>query len=217
MSTLIARSASMLLLLLAGVCSAATDLDSELSAIQQAWAKANYETPEGDVREQAFEQLNTRTAAFVEKYPQRAEPLIWQGIVLSTYAGVKGGFGALSLAKKSRAALEAAIKIDPQALAGSAYTSLGALYYKVPGFPIGFGNHDKAQEYFRKALTLNPDGIDPNYFYGEFLFEQKQYAEAQQHLQTALRAPARPGRELADRGRRQEIQALLAKVNAKLG
>ncbi len=54
--------------------------------------------------------------------------------MLSTYAGAKGGLGALSLAKKSRAVLESALMIDDQALQGSAYTSLGALYAKVPDF-----------------------------------------------------------------------------------
>jgi hypothetical protein len=40
------------------------------------------------------------------------------------------------------------------------------------------------------AGRLNPDGIDPNFFYGEFLFEQDEYAPALEHLQKALRAAA---------------------------
>ena len=42
---------------------------------------------------------------FVAHYPGRAEPLIWQGIVLSTYAGAKGGLGALGLVKEARKSL----------------------------------------------------------------------------------------------------------------
>jgi Tfp pilus assembly protein PilF len=49
----------------------------------------------------------------------------------------------------------------------------GALYYQVPGWPIGFGDKDKANELLKKALALNPDGIDPNYFYGDFLLKEK--------------------------------------------
>jgi tetratricopeptide (TPR) repeat protein len=192
-------------------------LDAELAAVQSAWAVANYETPAGDARVRAFETLSRRAQALVEQFPSRPEPLVWQGIVLSTYAGAKGGLGALGLAKQSRAALEAALKLDPNALQGSAYTSLGTLYYKVPGFPLGFGNKGKAREYLQHALTLNPDGIDPNFFYGEFLFEQDEYAPALEHLQKALRAPARPGREVADSGRRKEIEALIAKVQEKSG
>jgi tetratricopeptide (TPR) repeat protein len=192
-------------------------LDAELAAIQAAWAVANYQTPEGAAKVQAFEALSKRAQTLVAAFPSRPEPLIWQGIVLSTYAGAKGGLGALSFAKQSRTALEAAMKLDPQALQGSAYTSLGTLYYKVPGFPIGFGSKSKAREYLQRALTINPEGVDPNFFYGEFLFEQDDYGQAVAHLQKALHAPPRPGRELADAGRRKEIEALIARVQEKTG
>jgi tetratricopeptide (TPR) repeat protein len=191
--------------------------DAELLSIQQAWAKANYETPAGDARQQAFESLEKRAEAFAKAHPDRAEALIWEGIIESSYAGAKGGLGALGLAKEARANLEAALKLDASALDGSAYTSLGTLYYKVPGFPLGFGDHDKARQLLQKALKLNPNGIDPNYFYADFLYEEGQYAEALKHLQQAAKAPARPGRESADKGRRGEIDALAAKVKAKLG
>jgi len=64
---------------------------------------------------------------------------------------------------------------------------------------------------------VNPDGIDPNYFYGEFLADQGHYSEALQYLQRAAQAPARPGREAADQGRQAEIAALMTKVQRKLG
>lgn len=203
-------------LLAFGVHAQSETLDAGLAEVQSGWAKANYETQAGDSKVAAFEALSKRADALVKAYPGRAEPLIWQGIVLSTYAGAKGGLGALGLAKQSRAALEAAMRIDPDALQGSAYTSLGTLYYKVPGFPLGFGDKKKARQYLERALALNPDGIDPNYFYGEFLFEQDDYAPALDHLQKALRAPGRAGRELADEGRRTEIRNLMAKVQTRL-
>ena len=58
-------------------------------------------------------------------------------------------------------------KIDSNALNGSIYTSLGSLYYKVPGWPIGFGDNSKALIYLKKALQINPNGIDANYFYAK--------------------------------------------------
>jgi Tfp pilus assembly protein PilF len=99
----------------------------------------------------------------------------------------------------------------------SAHTSLGALYYQVPGWPIGFGSKDKAREELMAELRANPRGIDSNYFWGDFLYNQGQYAEAAKTLRTALAAPPRPGREVADAGRRGEVQKLLAAVNGKLG
>jgi tetratricopeptide (TPR) repeat protein len=191
--------------------------DAELLSIQQAWAKVNYETPAGDERTRAFEALEKRAENFTHQNPTRPEALIWEGIIESSYAGVKGGLGALSLCKEARGNLEAALKLDPNALDGSAYTSLGALYYKVPGFPVGFGDDDKAGKLLQKALKLNPNGIDPNYFYAEYLFEEGRYAESLQYLDKAGKAAPRPGREAADKGRRGEIAALTAKVKAKMG
>jgi tetratricopeptide (TPR) repeat protein len=190
--------------------------DAELLSIQQAWAKVNYDTPAGDPRVHAFDALEKRAEAFTHQHPSRAEALIWEAIIESSYAGAKGGLGALSLCKEARGNLEAALKLDPSALDGSAYTSLGTLYYKVPGFPLGFGDHEKAAKLLEKALKLNPNGIDPNYFYAEYLYEEGEYAQAQQFLDKASRAAPRPGRELADKGRRGEIAALSAKVKAKM-
>ncbi|MEZ5458519.1 MAG: hypothetical protein R3E65_04040 [Steroidobacteraceae bacterium] len=191
-------------------------LQTQLQEIQTDWARTNYLTESEDRKATEFEALASRAAAFERNFPGRAEPLIWHGIVLSSLAGAKGGLGALSIAKQARAKLEAALKVDAAALEGSAYTSLGTLYYKVPGFPIGFGNDDKARKMLQTALKHNPDGIDPNYFYGEFLLEDGAYAEAVQALRKALAAPPRPNRELADQGRRREIEALLAKAQQKL-
>jgi len=191
--------------------------DAELLSLQRAWAEVNYRIPPGDARLLAFEQLEKRAEAFTNSHPERAEALIWEGIIESSFAGAKGGLGALSLAKEARGNLEKALKLDPAALDGSAYTSLGTLYYKVPGFPLGFGDDDKARELLQKALQLNPDGIDPNYFYGEFLADQGHYSEALQYLQRAASAPPRPGRESADQGRQAEITALITKVKHELG
>jgi tetratricopeptide (TPR) repeat protein len=195
---------------------APADLDTDLAQIQQAWAHANYEVPAGDARTTALEQLCGRAEEFARRYPGRAEPLIWQGIVESTYAGAKGGFGALKYAKNALAHLNAALEIDPRALDGSAYTSIGTLYYKVPGFPLAFGDKDKARAYLEKALQMNPSGIDQNYFYAEYLYEQGDYRDALTHLDRAAHAPARPNRETADRGRHAEIDALAEKVRRKM-
>lgn len=190
--------------------------ETELRAIQDGWAVANYQTTGKEAKNAAFEKLAAQASSFTAKHPQRPEPLIWEGIVLSTWAGAKGGLGALGLAKDSRARLEAALKIDENALNGSAHTSIGTLYHKVPGFPVGFGSDKKAKEHLQKGLNINPDGIDPNFFYGEFLFDAGEYQQALNHLQKALNAPPRPGRDLADEGRRQEVRELIARTKEAL-
>ena len=209
-------TAAFLALGLASAAVRAQDFDGDLEAVRDAWAVANYKTPEPQ-RLAAFEKLVEQSAAFAANYPQRPEALIWDGIVLSTYAGVKGGLGALGPAKESRARFEAALAMDERALDGSAHTSLGTLYHKVPGFPIAFGSEKKARMHLEKAIAISPGAIDVNYFYGEFLLDEGEYAKALQHLETALKAPPRPGREIADEGRRAEIRALMAKANEELG
>ena len=186
-----------------------------LQLLQSRWAEINYQLPAAQ-REAEFAKLAAEADTLVRSNPQDAEFYIWRGIILSTYAGAKGGLGALELVKQSKASLERALALDPKALHGSAYTSLGALYYQVPGWPIGFGDDEQAEKLLKQALQLNPNGIDPNYFYGDFLFRQKRYSEAKLALEKAQAATARPGREVADRGRQAEIAALLAKVQAEL-
>lgn len=186
-----------------------------LQLLQSRWAEINYQVPAAQ-REAEFAKLAAEADTLVRSNPQDAEFYIWRGIILSTYAGAKGGLGALDLVKQSKASLEQAVALDPKALEGSAYTSMGALYYQVPGWPIGFGDDEQAEKLLKQALQLNPNGIDPNYFYGDFLFRQKRYSEAKLALEKAQAATARPEREVADRGRQAEIAALLAKVQAEL-
>lgn len=187
--------------------------DDELLAIQTRWAEIQYQSPE-DQRAKQFEALQQRTQSFAERHPRRPEAKIWDGIVLSTWAGAKGGLGALSLVKKARADFEQAIKQDPSSLDGSALTSLGSLYYQVPGWPIGFGDDDKARELLTRALELNPDGIDSNYFYADYLFNQGNDSEARRYFNKALQAPPRPQRPLADQGRKQEIREKLKQLDS---
>lgn len=191
------------------------DGQQHLQQLQTRWADINYQTPKAQ-REAAFEKLAAEADAAVKAEPKAPELLIWRGIILSTWAGAKGGMGALGLAKQAKASLEEAMAIDPRALQGSAYTSLGSLYYQVPGWPIGFGDDKRAESMLLKALEINPDGIDPNYFYGDYLFREKRYAKARAALQHALAAPDRPGRAVADKGRREEVRTLLAKVQAEM-
>lgn len=200
-----------LLLALAGMAAAASPEDI-VKPIQDQWAAIKYRQPEKQQAE-LYHALAQQAHKIVEANPGSAEALTWEGIVVSSEAGAKGGLGALALVKEARLRFEEALKINDKALDGSAYTSLATLYAQVPGWPVGFGNKDKAEDLFRKSLAINPAGIDANFFYGEYLLTRDRPAEARTYLETALKAAPRPGRELADSGRRQEIQALLARLN----
>ena len=192
----------------------AAPVDDAVAGLQRDWEVIRYQTPAAE-REKRFEALASRAHQLSASFPGRSETLIWEGIIVSSHAGEKGGLAALGLVKQAKALYEAAIQIDGNALEGSAYNSLGVLYYKVPGWPVAFGDKAKANELLQKALSLNAKGIDPNFFYGEYLVETKQPEKAVIYLERALQAPERPGRLVADTGRREETRQLLDKIKDK--
>jgi hypothetical protein len=194
---------------------AADGFDEGLAAIQNEWAVAKYQTTEKAARSEAFATLVKHASEFSAQHPDRAESLAWEGIVLSTYAGEVSAMSAMKYAKAARAALERAEALDAAALAGGIYASLGALYSKVPGGIIGFGDDALAAEYFEKALAVDADNIDNNFFYGEFLIEHGDYARARTVLEHALAAPPIAERPVFDSGRRAEIRSLLAVAQRK--
>jgi len=198
-----------------GRVSAASVPEPTIHQFQQRWAVVNYQL-KGKDRREAFDRLTDDITGFVTRYPERVEGWIWSGIIKSTYAGVKSGLGALKLAKGARLDLKQALKMEPGAMSGSAYTSLGALYFKVPGWPIGFGSDKKARKLLLEGLRINPDGIDSNYFYAEFLRDQGKLEEARKYYLKAQQAPPRPARPLADQGRQLEIRSALERLDKKL-
>lgn len=218
MKTFFTKAAMVKFVVLAALGSLAlisyADEASDIHKLQTRWAEIKYQTPEAE-QEKAFVTL-VAEAEQLRAANTSAPYLIWEAIIRSTYAGAKGGLGALDQVKQSKKLLEQAIEIDAAAMNGSAYTSLGSLYYQVPGWPVGFGDDKKAKEMLLKGLSYNPDGIDSNYFYGDYLLEQKQYQQAVAAFEKALNAAPRPGRESADAGRKGEIEAAMAKAKKHL-
>lgn len=192
----------------------AAGVEDSVAQLQREWEVIRYRAAPAE-RDRRYEALAAQAHGVSQEYPGRAEPLVWEGIIVSSLAAERGGLGALSLAKQAKALYEAAIQIDGNVLDGSAYNSPGVLYYKVPGWPLGFGDKAKARELLRQALAVNPKGIDPNFFYGEYLVETRHPDEAVLYLERALEAPPRAGRDLADAGRRDEARQLLQKARGR--
>lgn len=179
---------------------------------QQRWAEIQYTVPQ-DQQQAAMQVLIGELDAELSAQPKQAEALIWRGIAEATLAGYKGGLGALSLLRDARRDFEAAIDIDDSALSGAAHTSLGSLYYQVPGWPISFGSNTKAEVELKKGLAIAPNDIDANYFYADYLRDRGDKAEARVYYKRALTARARSGQSLADEGRREQIRKALSAMN----
>lgn len=190
---------------------AATAYDGELFSLKNRWENTVTEMP-ANQRESTLKALASEAENIASQHPNEAEVLIWQGIVLASYARERSGLGALGTAGDARDVLERAIEIDPQGGNGSAYVTLGALYDRAPGRPLGFGNSNTAERMFQRALEIRPDGIDVNYYYAAFLKEQGNTQAAREHAERAVNGTARDSRQASDEALREDAQALLQKL-----
>jgi tetratricopeptide (TPR) repeat protein len=142
--------------------------------------------------------------------------MIWVGILAGEQAALANENGsplkAWELAKRARDILETIEKTDPATMDAGAPTTLGLLYDQVPGFPIGFGDKNKARHYLQEAMRNAPNALDVNYFYGDFLYRQGEQAEAIKVLEHALTLPELSNRPIWDKSRRAEIRKILSQL-----
>lgn len=195
------------LLLLSTQC-LADKLEDALKSIETEWASIYYSTPK-DKQGPAFAQLLDKAINLTKQYPNAAEPIFWQAVVKATYADHQDAFSALSAIDEARDLLLKVIKIDPKTMRGSAYVTLGTLYYMVPKWPISFGDDNAAKEMLETALKINPDGIDANYFYGEFLLLHNKPSDAALYFERATTAPTRTDQLYADNQLKEEARLAL--------
>jgi tetratricopeptide (TPR) repeat protein len=188
---------------------------AEVHRLQSTWEAIKFGVPEGDEQTKKMDALGEDADAVAARFPDSVEIQIWDGIITSERASMASMFSALGLAKRARDLLEQAYKTAPAKLDAGAPTSLGVLYYRVPGFPVGFGDKARARQLLEQAVKLAPSGMDAWYFYGDFLFEQKEYSKAAEAFRHALSLPQHPDRPAWDKNRRLVIEERLASIAAK--
>jgi tetratricopeptide (TPR) repeat protein len=187
----------------------------EARSIQEAWTEVFYRAPRAE-HVARYRALLEKVRALKAKAPDRAEPLIVEGIILCTYSAADLGLDTIDLLEASRDLLKTAISRDPKALDGAAYVTLGNLYRKLPGWPILYGDRKVAREYLATGVRLFPEGIDTNYFMGDLLLEEGQTQAALPYLEKAALAPIRPSLRTSDEKLHQEAsEAFLQARNGK--
>lgn len=186
----------------------ASELNGSIASLERAWA-ATYYQPDESQQKQTYPMLLNEAAELVKRYPTAAEPKIWLATIMATNAAFESPFSALSTLEKAKALLEDAIRINPKALDGAAYVTLGTLYYMLPGWPVSFGDDDTAEQLLKTSLKINPNGIDANYFYADFLLRQDRATEAEIFFQKASQAPLRKEQSYADTQLQNEAKLAL--------
>lgn len=209
------RAMAPLALILIAAAPVPPPLASALAATERGWAAANYTIIGKPSQIAAFDAVIARADALVERYPGRAEPLVWRGVAQVSKAGVVGGLTGFGLIKAARRDLDAAQRIDPAAADGLGSSQLGVLYEQVPGPPLAFGNRVVARRYLDAALAVDPESLATNLAFGDYLFSGGNYAAADPVLRHALAASPRAGQATSEAGRRDEVKVLLAKIAAK--
>ena len=187
-------------------------MQDRVSKIEESWVDTTVVDPVPG-RKNIFLRLADEVTDVVKAFPSQAEPLILKSAILLTMAEDASSFVALGLVKQAKKLLAKAIDINPEARDGSALVTMGVLYYKVPGWPVAFGDDDEAETYLLKALEVSPDGVSSNYFYAEFLLEQGKDELAMSYLNKAINAKVDPKNTSFKIKVRQKAKAKAALAN----
>ena len=176
--------------------------------LQSEWSEVFYLAPR-QTKTARYQDLLKRTETLKAQVPDRAEPLIVEAIILCTYSASALGLDTIELLERSRDLLKKAIAMDPFAIEGAAYVTLGNLYRRLPGWPLLYGDRKVAREYFESGVKRYPEGIDTNFFYGDFLLEEGEGPQAIPYLEKAAQAPIRATLRVSDTRLKEELKTIL--------
>jgi tetratricopeptide (TPR) repeat protein len=201
------------LLLLSSQCFA-ENLNDTLQSIESEWASIYYSTPKQH-QDKAYNRLLDKTISLSRNFPGKAEPFIWEAIVKATNADNLDPVSALEAIHEAHDLLLKAIEINPLAMDGSAYVTLGTLYYMTPKWPIAFGDAAAAERMLQTALKINPNGIDANYFYANYLLLNNNLEEAEKYFERAIAIPSRTKQLYADNQLKEEAKSALEQTRER--
>jgi cytochrome c-type biogenesis protein CcmH/NrfG len=82
----------------------------------------------------------------------------------------------------------------------------------VPKWPIAFGDNAKAKELLETALKINPNGIDANYYYADYLFANDEINRAEIYYKKAASASTQADQSYSDIRLKEEAKIALIKT-----
>ncbi len=93
----------------------------------------------------------------IKEFPNHPDGWIRKAIFLGTYAITIGILNALYLSKEVRDAALRAYSLNKKYYYAMPCQVLGRIYFKLPPFPLSYGNSDKAAKYLYEAYKYAPD------------------------------------------------------------
>ena len=118
--------------------------------------------------------------------------LYWKAVALGKLSEEKGILNALRSMRPIEKLFLRVIELNENYDNAGGHKALGRMYFKLPGFPISFGNKEKALYHLKRAYELFPYDIIALAFYAEALFETGNKSEARQIAEFILTAPIEP-------------------------
>ena len=182
--------------------------------LESEWANIYYNSTISN-KKASYTTLLNEAITLSKKHPDRAEFVFWQAVIEATKAEHQDALNALIAINHARDLLIKAIAMNPKTMQGSAFVTLGTLYYLSPGWPIAFGDTNKAEHYLKIGLKINPKGIDSNYYYGDFLLKQNKPDKALPYFKQAIYAPVREEQRYADNKLKAEAKQALDKLTKR--
>ena len=143
----------------------------------------------GDVRAQsdddklaAYDRGREIGKRAVELAPKNPEAHVWHGINTGRWGQTKGIMRSLFLLPTVREEVDATLALDPKNLRALALQ--GNVLFEVPR--IAGGDRDKAEEVFRKTLTIDPHFTNARIDLARVLIAKGKYGDARTELQKVL-------------------------------
>jgi hypothetical protein len=134
--------------------------------------------------------MRKEAEAYRDANPGNAEAWFILGFVRRAAMVADDDFGFMASMREStrlESDLNKALELDEEAMNGFAQSFLGSWLASKP-----FGDKELGEQYMLKGLSIDPEGVMPNFLYGAYLSAEGEKKDAIQHLQKAKSAGIRP-------------------------
>ncbi|MGQ9689363.1 MAG: tetratricopeptide repeat protein [Desulfobaccales bacterium] len=135
-----------------------------------------------------FEKGRRLAAILAREQPGRAEGHYWLALNLCGLAELGGAREGLRLIPAIIAALEQALKTDPNFDQAGPHRVLGRIYFECPSWPLSVGDVHASLRHLAAAATLAPENSTNHLYLAETLFKLGKTEEARQELEKVLQA-----------------------------
>jgi tetratricopeptide (TPR) repeat protein len=129
------------------------------------WRLARAHQHIGDTRERAgasqeellklFDKGASLAQQAIDSDPNDSRAYFWKAALIGRWGQTKGVLDSLFKAGEMRELLVTALEKDPQF--APAFRVMGQLYFAVPGWPVSFGDQDRAVSLFRQSIAYSAD------------------------------------------------------------